>query len=482
MRTAPTKIALFAVASVALAVLAVVAWQCSRSTVDSDVRAAAPSAPAPSEPQNGERETLEPLVLANVSAPTASPLAPEAQRVEVSDDPFDEQHFATVVLMGRIESSRRDLALAQIDVKPNWPGTGINERRNTVRHRTVQARADGTFELDVTQLIQGRKLGRIALEISVLVTHPMLASAEETVRVPTEARLQRERRIELPLVVRMPWGTATLRGQVRTVDGAPAAFKVAAFQMYDHVHIANAADSIIGVPEDGGYRLEVHADAEYAIVVFADGYRPGTLRANASAGTAVTMPLTMLTRGEKIRGRVLPGSVSSAVGATVSAEIAGDVARIAVAGSVLAWCGDAFEWGPRVTSVDLRGDYEFAQLGPRAYKLVVNGIRGSYLEREPSIEVGAPSIGADISIGNACEVRLKFFQDGKPAVVYFAVDQQRSDHGQMFAAQNSGKDGRATLFVDPGTPTSIVFMDRDAERTLAIPACTGGPVDLRVDL
>jgi hypothetical protein len=180
---------------------------------------------------------------------------------------------------------------------------------------------------------------------------------------------------------------------------------------------------------------------------------------------------------------VLPGSTANSVaGATVSAEVARDALKVGAAGSVLAWCGDVFEWGPRVANVDANGDFEFNQLGPRAYKLSVSGLRGSYLGNAPSIEAVAPSIGANISLGDACEVRVAFFQDGKPAVVHFAVQQELAERGRRLASQNSGADGRATLFIDPGTPTDLVFMDHLGERTLAIPACNGGVVDLRVDL
>jgi len=485
MRTAPTKIALLAVAIATLALLAVVAWQSSAGATNGDVVAAAPDAPEPITLREAEPETL--ILPPGPRAPAANvtSLEPGTQRVEVSDDPFDRAHFATVILLGRIESSRKDLALAQVEVRPTWEGSGINEKRGTFRHLTVPARNDGTFELDVTELIQGRKRERIAIELAVAVTHPMLASAKSTVHVPGEDRLQRERRIEISTVVRMPWGIATLAGQVRTVDGAAAAIKVAAFKNYNRKTLANVEEMVTAAVENGAFRLDVHAGVPYTIVVFAEGYRPATLRASADAGGAITLPMVVLTRGEMVRGRVSAGSTTSTTstaGATVAAEPAEPYTRVVVDGAALAWCGDGFEWAGRAAAVSDGGDYAIDQLGPRAYRLSVNGLRGSYFARAPTIDVVAPSAGADIALGDACEVHLAFFQDGRPAVVHFAVHQERGKQGRSFAAQNSGTDGLATLFVDSGTPTNIVFMDHAGERTLAIPACNGGVVDIRVDL
>jgi hypothetical protein len=481
MQRARSKFALPAGAALTLALLAFIAWQWSARSSAGGVDAAAPIGIGPLAHDQAELRALQPLptpIESTRSEAIAVQNAPAAEHVAA-----DDQHFATVVLKGAIDSDRDDLQLALVFVRPLLSGEESDFSRGVKQssplpHLEANARADGNFDFDVTRLVQIPGIEQLAHTLSVTVVHPTLANVTEQVSVPSVERLHREARIELTVVVHMTQTMVRLLGRAWTVDGAQTTIQVVAID----VSGADSEDTVsfgMSVAKDNSFALDVRAPGEYAVVAIADGYRPGTQRVSVKPGGDITLPPLVLDHGHTIRGRVNFGPRNSLAGATVAAQPAGSFTRAQVAGKSLACFDDGFEWATRSARVDASGGYELSELGPRAYSVSTSGVEGAYLGQSKSHEFVAPCTGADLTLGSVCEVHVAFHGADQPKRTHFGVRQQFSSGGTGYGSQESAADGRVTLFIEPGVTTTIEV----ADRTFPVPACvSGGVVEMRVDL
>jgi len=485
-----SKFALLAAAALPLAFLALIAWQWSASSSVASVTAAIPNASASLEQNDAAIQELAPLP--GPSEPAAEDRRePASPRVAVEHTAAVVQSFAVVVLKGAIESDRRDLQLARLRVWASWregdvtpvlgeiaEHGGFRETPDLYRYLETYARADGNFEVDVTRLLQSPTRKGVARNLIVTVEHPHLALATEKVKLGLGERVYREGWIEINALIHMPNSRATLLGQAWTADGAAVTIEVAA--------VSSAGDDReefdkggAKVKKDHSFTLDVEVPGEFAVVALADGYRPSTRLVKVTEPGEISVAPLVLDHGHTISGRVQLGPRSAFTGATIAAQPAGSFTRVQVAGKSLASFDDGFEWASRSTHVDASGYYELSELGPRAYAVSTSGVQGAYLGRVKSREFTAPCSGADLTLGAVREVHVTFHGPGQPTRTRFGVSQRFANGGGGYGGQETAADGRVTLFIEPGTTTSIEV----ADRAFPVPACAaGGVVEMRVDL
>jgi hypothetical protein len=474
----------------AAALIAVVAsWLVFLSKPRASSPSIAPPIPPSSAPASRE--------LADIASPETRESKPAVEsfvastRAPVDTLPVAEDDISPrVFLRGRVESDRTDLELARVEVRARSPddryiGTGDGpprgaEMQDAQLPLTCAVAHDGQFELEVTAL--ALRTGTLVVSAS----HPSLLAVTESVSTRPVASAKPGARVELSVELSMAQGGCVVRGRVaKPSEPAPTAY-VAIFPLTGANRLPAPNPAMQIETSDGKFELGVRSGDEYALVAFAELWRPTTVQiARTSDGDVIDVGVLQLERGASISGRVLLGSWSpSGPGASVFCEVEHADAIVSADRFNFAWIAGAFEWTRRNTQANDFDLYELQALGRCAYALkLASRVPGTFIHDVEPISVLAPAQGVDLA-PRACELKLEIVYRGEPAKNAGFLFRQRRDGGLQFSGYSSDASGRATLWLAPDTAGEIVVRDaRAAERTYPIYGCAAGEtVALRIDL
>lgn len=268
-------------------------------------------------------------------------------------------------------------------------------------HTSGAVASDGSFEIDVTQLIEGVpgvsivEIGgsRIAIQtghgrgmptsdgpatIQVHVKHEFVAGADSSFQPPARARGDGER-IEIHRDFRCRAG-AVVTGRVSVppeaeLDGSDVAlFSARAFER----GVASPVNT--GWPHlDGGFAIAFDGEGPIVVVAFRDGLAPVATSAFARRGEQTDVgTLALKPRDGELAGLVtLPGGLS-ADGCELSVQRDRLVAdEIATTFHGIVRAGDRFVDTQHSVATDSTGHFDFRSLAPGPWKLRLDAVNGA---------------------------------------------------------------------------------------------------------
>lgn len=398
--------------------------------------------------------------------------------MQVADVPAD---ATRVLLRGKVEVHGGDTRLATVVV----------DREAIVRGRELaplraELALDGTFELDVTQLVFHRTAPGVfdgtakSLSLLVRALHPGLLPATESVSTRAAIGAARGSQIVLDVVLRLGQQACELRGSVTTEDATRPAIMLAVFSV-DGRALGDLLHDV-QLPASGEFELALPA-GERVLVAYANDWRPTTTRVTCFGDVPREIPMLLLERGPSISGRATLGG-APIERATLQAQLTHRVAMVAMGSASFDWTGERFEWSSRSARTDARGNFEITGLGYEPYSIALLGIPGALVQKTQALVIQAPAQAVEIA-PSLCALNIEVYRHGqRSSQVRFEIHERRGAFDVSYGTHLTDAEGRALLWLAPGHETEIVIDDDEGfENVFTVPSCTSHEsFSIRLDL
>lgn len=393
------------------------------------------------------------------------------------------------VLRGRIESSRDDVARASVKVQREPSGI-VDAARERVSSKYGSSREadgaqpldfnvndDGSFEFDVTEAAQNTS------HVAATARHPALKTVTALVSTQPLQRARPGEQIVLTVVLQMFDEICRVRGRVATGNDEALSSTITAFEL-THSGLEPVFAKGLETKEGGEFELEL-APRPHVLLAYARDWRPATAQVACACGETLELSPLMLDRGLTISGQALLGSTPFAAGMTVTARLEQPLTLVKSGVFTFAWTGERFEWLYRQARANELGLYELTALGNRSYSVKLFGLGdpGTPLLDSQSVSVLAPKFDVELA-PPLCELRLTFFENGKPSPTRFVFRQHLSQTTVRFSDYSADSGGKATLWLMQGHAAEIVVTTATPEeRVYNIVTCdSNGVTEMRIDL
>lgn len=349
---------------------------------------------------------------------------------------------------------------------------------------------DGTFEMDVTKLVRTTrqfshdKNAWYRGNLDVIARHPRTLSERADVSTEPVVGVKSGQTIVLSVEFRLVRRECRVRGRVLTEDGAPLVATLSVFNDDG----GKLGEIVRGAPvsSQGEFQLSLPT-GEHVFVAYDRNWRPTTMRVSCGASELELAPLVLM-RGLAIHGVASLGGAPVGEGATVQVAWSRPMTLLAAESSQLGWTGDSFEWARRTAPTDASGAFEIGGLAPELYDVALIGVRNAALQNTEPLKITAPA--SDVVLApNLCRLRLEVIVGAERKRVAFSTHEILR-FGRSFATRHTDADGRATLWLAPGSSVEASFdvseilgVTDAPERTFQLPLCAGsGELELRIDL
>ncbi len=206
--------------------------------------------------------------------------------------------------------------------------------------------------------------------------------------------------------------------------------------------------------EDGKFCVSADGAGDFAIAIFAPGYRPGTRVLELSRGTVEDVGEVRLERGAAIEGLVrADGEPQSGVELVAILESSGTIMR--TSDGALRWSRGRFEWSYTTARNDADGRYRIAGLRAGDYRVRICAMRGpgavfGYKTLE-AMSVEAPSDDIDFLLSTSA-VDMRIESASHPVG---AASAELEAHGAHLG-RTSDDDGRVTIRTLPDIDCNLI--------------------------
>ncbi len=238
---------------------------------------------------------------------------------------------------------------------------------------------DGSFELDVSRLLQAAKPKRPIEELVLEADHPRYA--REVLHIPvlgppdsgvgaSETDSNYSADIDLSAAGRVTGRALMPSSRSAAVNGAATDAIVALYALTRQTPMDTPVDRGV-VSADGTFALRSRVAGEHVLLLLAEGMRPSTTAVSLAPGLTVPLGPIVLDEGALIEGQALQLGVPMGAGALVSVASISTSAGFALEGSRLSWTASAFERAGRIVETDSDGRFRIGGLAPGSYQVGV---------------------------------------------------------------------------------------------------------------
>lgn len=276
---------------------------------------------------------------------------------------------------------------------------------------TVEARRDGTFSLDVTDVFAGE---HTVVDLEVSVEHPGYMPARTQVPVTSGTSKGHEHRYH----VRIPLTRAGfLVGRVETERGDPVPAKVGAFFLEDG-RPQRGCKASAECDEEGRYRLRVGKRGRYLVAAVASTMsQPAAAEADVVPGSEAEIPALVMRPGVAVRGEVRFRGARLAGAEVRAAPKRPDATWLSMPGARLVWTETGLLHGKAVVTADENGRFAVGGLRPGAYRIQVSDAPDTLMHmacgRDSRQVVDAPATDVVLTLAG-CEITLAIVKGGRP--------------------------------------------------------------------